>query len=114
MAPGTKLSVTGSNGFSLLRDYINDFGVSPDNTMGVNFEGINGTLLVSNTAANFAILLGNSEQPTLSISNLGTLFMDVNQFGIADYEIYPNYRGINAAYNGGRDTNSYNLDIPTA
>ena len=109
MSPGTTLSVTGSHGFSLLRDYVNDFGVSPDSTMGVNFEGsVNSTLLVSNKTANFAILLGNSEQPTLSISNLGNLFLDVNQVGIANYEVYPNYRGINGAYNGGRTPDTYN------
>ncbi len=103
LSAGTTLSVTGSNGFSLLRDYVNDFGVSPDGTMGVNFEGaVNSTLVVSNTAANFAILVGNQVQPTLSISNLGNLFLDVNQVGIADYEIYPNYRALNNAYNGGR------------
>jgi autotransporter-associated beta strand protein len=107
LAPGTTLSVTGTNGFSLMRDYINDFGVAPDDTMGVNIFGTNATLLVSNSAANFGILLGNSEQPTLMMTNLGTLVASVNRMGIADYEIYPNYRAINAAYNAGRTATNY-------
>jgi len=107
--PGVILSVTGTNGFGVLRDYVTDgnFGPSPENPMGVSIIGTNATLVVSNASANFAVLDGNGLQPTLSFTNLGTFIGYVSRMGVADYQLYPNYRAINNAYNGGRDTNSY-------
>jgi len=106
IAPNVTLSVTGTNGFSLLRDTIGDFGLTT-RLMGVNFSGAGGALLVSNAAANFGVLLGSSEFPTLSISNLGTFSTYVSRIGIADYSIYPYYRELNAAFNGGRGADNY-------
>ncbi len=107
LSTGATLTVTGTNGFSLLRDTIGEFGFAPDNPMGVNIVGSGASLMVSNASANFAILLGSQEQPTLSVSNLGAMAVYVNRMGIADYQLYPNYRPLNVAYNGGHDSNSY-------
>ena len=104
---GSTLSITGTNGFTLLRDTIGENGYVPDNTMGVNIVGTNGTLSVNNPNANFSILLGSGEQPSLSLSNLGTFVTFVSHVGIGEYLLYPNYGAINNAYNGGRDTNTY-------
>ena len=106
IATNVTLSVTGTNGFSLLRDTIGDFGLTT-RLMGVNFSGAGGALLVSNAVANFGVLLGASEFPTLSISNLGTFSTYVSRIGIADYSIYPYYRELNAAFNGGRGADNY-------
>lgn len=106
IAPGVTLSVTGSNGFSLLRDYIGDLA-APDHTIRVNVTGTNGTLMVNNATANFSLLLGSAVLHTLSLSNLNTFVGLVNRMGLAEYQLYPNYAGINAALNAGRDTNTY-------
>ena len=112
IAPGATLSVigtnaAGTNGFSLLRDTIAEFGFTPDNSMGVVFYGTNGTLLVSNANANFSVLLGSSEQPTMNFSNLGTFYCSASRIGLSDYRAYPKYQALNNAYNGGRDATNY-------
>ena len=107
IANGATLAVTGSNGFSLLRDYVNEFGYNPDAGMGVNFVGTNGTLLVTNPAANFSVSVPSGLQPTLSISNLGTLVTYVSRMSFSDYTTYPNYAALNVGYNGGRDETNY-------
>jgi len=102
------LAVTGTNGFSLQRDYIAEFGYSPDSSMTVNFINTNsGTLLVSNANANFGVLVGNGINPSLNFSNLATLVTYVDRMGLSDYQIYPHYRALSAGYNGDRDVNSY-------
>jgi autotransporter-associated beta strand protein len=102
------LAVTGTNGFSLMRDYVGEFGYSPDSSMTVNFINTNsGTLLVSNANANFGILVGSQINPTLNFSNLATVVTYVNRMGLSDYQIYPNYRALNEGYNGGRDATNY-------
>ncbi len=108
LAPKANLTLTGSNGLSFLRDTINDFGVSPDSTPGVFVEGLSSELSVSNPAANFSVLVGNSVNPVLNLENLGTLYVNVNRVGLSDYEVFPNYRALNAAYNAGRTADSYN------
>jgi hypothetical protein len=57
LANGSALTVTGTKGFRLLRDYISDYG-DPDRRTGVNISGGAGSrLIVTNMAADFAILL---------------------------------------------------------
>ncbi len=107
IASNMTLSVTGAVGFSILRDYVDEFGYSPDSTLGVIFSGTNGSLLVSNANANFGVLVPSSQQPTLTLSNLGTFVASVSRFGASDYQLYPNYLAMNVGYNGGRDSNSY-------
>src|SRR5262249_46811536 len=56
--PGITLSLTGTNGLSLMRDYVDD--IQGLGTMNVNIVGAAGSkMVVSNANANFAILLGN-------------------------------------------------------
>jgi autotransporter-associated beta strand protein len=105
---GATLAVTGTNGFSLMRDYIGEFNYSPDSSMTVNFINTNsGTLLVSNADANVGILVGSQINPSLNLSNLATFVTSVNRIGLSDYQLYPNYRALNAGYNGGRGVNDY-------
>ncbi|HTY89193.1 MAG TPA: autotransporter-associated beta strand repeat-containing protein [Candidatus Acidoferrum sp.] len=109
LAPNVTLAVTNTGGFSLLRDYVGEYGIGQDRTMGVTIVGTNAQLVVTNLAANFAVLVGNAQQPTLVMSNLDRLVVGVNQMGIGEYQLYPNYRGLNQAFNGlAGDTNAVN------
>ncbi len=96
-----------NGGFSLLRDTIAEFGFSPNSSMGVDFYGTNGTLLVSNVNANFSVLPSAGENPTMNFSNLGTFSANVSRLAFADFRAYPNYQALNNGYNAGRDTNNY-------
>ena len=111
IATNAALLITGTNGFSILRDYMDEFadpGID-GRTLGVNFSG--GTLIVSNANANFGILIGSvgggGLQPTLNMSNLNNFVSYVSRMGLAEYQLYPNYRELNNAYNAANDTNSY-------
>lgn len=102
------LTVNGTRGFSLLRDYIaeygNNAGSKPDRKTGLIFSGGNGSkLLVTNFNADFAILLdgGNaSGESFLAMTNIGTFAAAVNRFGAGDFQLYPNYREMNRDTNG--------------
>lgn len=107
LASGTTLTLTGTNGFSLLRDTIGELGYSPYSAMGVNINGTNAALMVTNDQAYFSIAVGSQVRPTLSISNLGTLITYVKRVGLSDYQLYPNYRAMNDGYNGGRTITNY-------
>lgn len=82
LAPGTTLSVLGTNGFALNEDSY------PGNskTMKVNIIGTNATLLVSNAAANVAIngISSGSSSTTLTMSSLDTFKAYVDRLGVAD------------------------------
>lgn len=111
IAAGRTLSITGTNGFSLLRDTIPYFltNNNQDRTMNVNISGGAGSrLVVSNNSANFSVLLGAGRLPTLSMTNLGTFNATVQRMAIGDYQVYPNYHEINNALNAGRDSDDYN------
>ena len=92
--PGRTLSIVGSNGFSLLRDYVDDLG-QPGTfkapLMSVSIAGQGARMVVSNQYANLAILLGGEAQPSLNLSNLDMLMLDVKRVGLGDYRLYPNY-----------------------
>ncbi len=91
--PGVTLSVTGTNGLSFLRDYIDGlFGIAKK--MNGNITGNGGTLIVSNENANIAMLSDNNNQETLDMSGLGTFIADVNRIGLGDYQLYPNYNNL--------------------
>ena len=115
IAPNASLTVTGPNGFSILRDYVDEWA-DPQidgRTLGVNFSG-GGALIVSNATANFSILIGGAGgsggfgaaliQPTLNMSNLNLFVSYVSRMGLGDYQLYPNYRELNNAYNQADDT----------
>jgi hypothetical protein len=89
--PGVTLSLTGSNGFSLLRDYI-----SLGSTENITIAGGTGTMVVSNETANFTSLIDNSVKSLLDMSKLGTFQADVNRLGLGDCFAYPNYTNIQA------------------
>jgi autotransporter-associated beta strand protein len=92
--PGVTLSITGTNGLSLMRDYVDD--IQGLGTMNVNIVGGAGSkMVVSNANANFAILLGNQAQPTLNMSNLENMVTYVSRIGLAEYQLFPNYRNYN-------------------
>jgi autotransporter-associated beta strand protein len=111
LAPGRTLSITGTNGFSLLRDTIPNFLENPgdeDPTMIVNIGGGAGSrVVVSNANANISILLGLGRKPTLSMTNLDTFTATVNRMGLCDYQVYPNYQELNNALNAGRHIDDY-------
>ncbi len=103
---GKTLTISGTNGFSLLRDYLDD--LAGLGFMGVNISGEAGSrMVVSNATANFSMLIANQSLSTLNMSNLENLVIFANRVGIGDYQLYPNYRDINNALNVGRDTNGY-------
>ena len=119
IAPTASLWVTGTNGFSILRDYVDEMA-NPQidgRALGVNFSG-GGALIVSNAGANCSILVGSAGgfgdfgtaviHPTLNMSNLNLFVSYVNQMGLAEYQLYPNYRELNNAFNAALDsTNDY-------
>jgi autotransporter-associated beta strand protein len=103
---GKTLTISGTNGFSLMRDYLDD--LAGLGFMGVNISGEAGSrMVVSNTIANFSMLIANQSLATLNMSNLDNLVIIANRVGIGEYQLYPNYREINNALNVGRDTNDY-------
>jgi autotransporter-associated beta strand protein len=105
--PGKTLTISGTNGFSLMRDYYDDAAAGLG-TMGVTIDGgVGSKLVVSNQNANVSIFVGGSLVPTLNMSNLDTFVAKVGRVGIADYQIYPNYRDLNTGLNVGRNTNTY-------
>ncbi|HEY1661629.1 MAG TPA: autotransporter-associated beta strand repeat-containing protein [Verrucomicrobiae bacterium] len=107
IAAGQTLTITGTNGLSLMRDIFDD-ATALLNAPIVDISGDAGAKLVmSNLNANATIFVGGGLIPTLNVSNLPSLSITANRIGIGDYLLYPNYRGINTAMNEGRDTNTY-------
>ena len=107
IAPATTLTITGTNGFSMMRDYFDDASAGLNN-MNVTIDGGSGSkLIISNQTAFVTSFVGGSLIPTLNMSNLETLVVKVSRIGIGDYQLYPNYRDLNAGLNAGRDTNQY-------
>ncbi|HEY1719301.1 MAG TPA: autotransporter-associated beta strand repeat-containing protein [Verrucomicrobiae bacterium] len=105
--PGKVLTIAGTNGFTLMRDYFDDAAANLG-TMGVTIDGGSGSkLIVSNQNASVTAFVGGSLVPTINMSNLETFIVNVSRVGIADYQLYPNYRDLNTAFNVGRDTNGY-------
>ncbi len=107
--PGATLGVGGTKGFGLMKDYLNVFS-SLASGMNIVMVG-GGTLAVTNKAANFTSYVDNQVAYTMDFSGLATLVTEVNQFSLADYSLFPNYRNWN-------DFNSYSGQprsaIPTA
>ncbi len=94
--PGATLSLTGTNGFSVLRDYVGL--TSPED---ITVTGTNATLVVSNEAASISTLIDNTITNQLDFSKLSTLYADVSQIGVADYLLFANYTNMQAnGFNG--------------
>ena len=99
IAPGKTLTINGSNGFSLLRDYVDSLaGFSTK--MSVIISGQNATLVVTNKNADFTMLVDNGQAQNLDLANLDNFKATVNHFALGDFNVYPNFFN----YNG----NGYN------
>jgi autotransporter-associated beta strand protein len=107
IAGGKTLTISGTNGFTMMRDYFDD-AAADLGTMDVSISGeTNSRVILSNLTASATVFVGGSLNPTLNMTNLPTLIVDVNRVGFSEYQLYPNYRGISAALNVGHDTNTY-------
>ncbi len=98
--PGATLSVTGTNGFRLLQDTVNLVG-----QMDVRYLG-GGALVVSNSAADIAMLKEAGQSSTLDLGGLGNFVADVRRIGLGDYRAYPYYTTNGYSARGGTTTNS--------
>jgi hypothetical protein len=91
--PGVTWSLTGSNGLSLLRDFIDSFSAITQGQT-VTVFGSNATLSVSNEQANVALLIDNTIPFILDLSSLDNFVTDISQFNLGDYTGYPNFFNI--------------------
>ena len=82
---GATLKVTGTGGFSMLRDLK---GVN--RRQEVTFSG-GGTLMVSNPVAKFSMLIDFNVNNTLDMQRLDNLYIDVSRIPLGDYRAYPNF-----------------------
>jgi hypothetical protein len=97
--PGRTLSITGSNGFRFLRDYVADnseAGFPTFASLTATIIGTNATMVVSNIAANVALLIEAQAANTLDLSRLDRFVVDVNRVGLGDYSLYPNFWNLEA------------------
>jgi hypothetical protein len=103
IGPNATLKVTGTNGFSVLQDYLNGLTIAGATISAayVNISGQGSTLLVSNSAANFAVLVAGASGQVFSMTNLDNLVVDVKRVGFGDFELYPNYHNFNNDNNYG-------------
>ncbi len=98
---GVTVALTGSNGFSMIKDSLNNVNAQSAGLV-TSFVGQNGTLLVSNENANvFAYVDNGTATTTNDFSGLGTFQTDVGQVALGDYTAWPYYRNLN-------DQNGYN------
>ena len=82
---GATLAVAGSLGFTQLRDEL------PSSTRSyVNIYG-DGTLVVTNPAAPFSLLVDNQQESHLYLDQLNTLVVEVERVALGDYLAYPDY-----------------------
>src|SRR6185437_5607880 len=92
--PGVTLALKGNDGFKMLRDYTYD-----NQKMFVTISGENGSFVQTNENSDFSILIdgasGSAAYGTLDMSQLGNLYLDVNQVQIGDAFAYPNYWNLN-------------------
>ena len=84
--PGVTLTLNGSNGFTMLRD----FGYFNSSKLNVFIAGTNGTFDVTNYNANFSMMIDGQIASVLDMSGLGNLRLDVNSLPIGDMLAYPN------------------------
>ena len=102
---GVTLSVLGTNGFSMMKDSLNNINGSGAG-MTTTFSGSSGKLVVSNEVASIFVYvdgLGSTGVPnTLDMSGLGNFVSDVNQISFGDSVLWPYYRNLNDqnAYGG--------------
>jgi len=74
----------------MLRDSKYVSGGADLRTMDVKLVG-NGSLIVSNAAANFASLVDGQYRTTLDMRDLNYFYAEVNRLPLGDYRAYPNF-----------------------
>jgi len=84
--PNKTLTISGVNGFSMLRDY----APVASSKMTVTIYGTNATMSVANESANFAVQAEGNTAFTLDMSKLDNLNLDVNRIPLGDFQAYPN------------------------
>ena len=90
---GYTLTITGTNGFSMLRDYISEIaGIGGSPT--VTIIGTNSAVVVTNSNADFALLIDNQTRFYLDMARLYNFQATVNRFAMGDYHAYPNFWNI--------------------
>jgi len=99
ITPNNSLTITGANGFSMLRDYVSAFQ-SGVGQMRATIAGTNASLIVTNRSANFALVV-DANQVNLDLSYLDTFKGSVNLFSIGAFSGYPNWYNLNANNYGG-------------
>lgn len=88
IADNKTLTIVGTNGFATLRDFMDETAALA-NQQNVLIYGINNaTLVVSNQAANFALLIDNVNN-YMDLSLLDNFVANVNVLGAGDPYIYP-------------------------
>ncbi len=108
--PGKTLTITGTNGLSVLRDYVNEIGAIASG-ITVTFTSANGgTLVITNNKANFAILPDNlgANLCLLDLSGLDNFRATVYRFTSGDALAYPNFWNLDANNYGNR----FNTSVP--
>jgi hypothetical protein len=94
------LSVTGSKGLSIWRNYIAEFWAGLG-TPSIAIMGTNSTLLVSNSAAKVSLLIDGQANVAWDMSRLGTFKSDVSRVGLGDWTHWPDYDNyLDNNYNG--------------
>ncbi len=100
LTPGTIWTLNGTNGFSFLRDYLdNIFTGLPAMTNLIFGQGA--AMVVSNEQANFSMLVDNGIAQLLDMSQLDNFATDVNQISLGDYLQYPNFFNLEPNNYGG-------------
>jgi hypothetical protein len=108
IANGKTLTVTGLNGFSVLRDYVNEVAALATG-LTVTFVGTNNAaLVVSNKDANFSVLLDGQQAHQLDLSQLDNFQATVSRIALGDARAYPNFWNMDANNYG----NHGNTSVP--
>jgi hypothetical protein len=106
IADGKTLTVTGTNGFSLLRDYVNETAALATGQT-VTFIGTNNAaLVVTNNDANFSMLLDGQQAHLLDLSQLDNFRATVNRVALGDARQYPNFWNMDANNYGNHGSTS--------
>lgn len=97
LEPGRTLEVVGPLGFRVLRDYIEDNSTGwllLGNAPMISVVGPEARMVVSNTAAEIAVVVGGQQNHELNLAALGTLVAHVRRLGFGDYASWPNYMNL--------------------
>ncbi len=91
--PGVTLKLSGTNGFNMMKDYMNNLNNSSGG-MTVTMVG-GGALVVSNNSAPFLSMVDNNTASALDMSGLANLNLNVSVVALGDCNYWPFYRAYN-------------------